>query len=73
MEEEKAEHRERERQSIGFQKSFITFFFFFLNCADVENCGSFKSFGFICIYRLYSKSIINRPCYNIWEMLRNAL
>jgi len=26
-------------------------FFFFLNCADVENCGSFKGFGFIYIYR----------------------
>ena len=25
-------------------------FFFFLNNADVENCGSFKSFGFIYIY-----------------------
>ena len=24
--------------------------FFFLNNADVENCGSFKSFGFIYIY-----------------------
>ena len=56
----------------GFRKVLLRFFFF-LNCADVENCGSFKSFGFICIYRLYSKSIINRPCYNIWEMLRNAL
>ena len=25
-------------------------FFFFKYCADVENCGSFKSFGYIYIY-----------------------
>ena len=36
-----------------FKKKIRIFgFFFFLNNADVENCGSFKSFGFICIYRL---------------------
>ena len=29
---------------------FWFMFFFFKYCADVENCGSFKSFGFIYIY-----------------------
>ena len=29
--------------------------FFILNNTDVENCGSFKSFGFIYIYRLKEK------------------
>ena len=33
----------------GLKKNKI-FVFFFLNNADVENCGSFKSFGFIYIY-----------------------
>ena len=28
-----------------------SFLIFFLNSDDVENCGSFKSFGFIYIYR----------------------
>ena len=28
---------------------------FFKYCVDVENCGSFKSFGFIYIYRLLSQ------------------
>ena len=36
----------------GFRKKNQNFCFFFLNNDDVENCGSFKSFGFICIYRL---------------------
>ena len=29
---------------------FWFMFFFFKYCADVENCGSFKSFGYIYIY-----------------------
>ena len=29
---------------------FLRFFFFFLNCANVENCGSFRDFGYIYIY-----------------------
>ena len=29
---------------------FFLGFYFFLNNADVEKCGSFKSFGFIYIY-----------------------
>ena len=33
---------------IGFFKKIN----FFLNNADVENCGSFKGFGYIYIYRL---------------------
>ena len=43
---------------IGFFFSLIIFFFgwvygfFFFNCADVENCGSFRGFGFIYIYIL---------------------
>ena len=32
------------------QVYYYVFFFFFKCCADVENCGSFKSFGFIYIY-----------------------
>ena len=42
-------------RASGFKKVLLRFFFFFLNCADVENCGSFKSFDFICIYRLIGK------------------
>ena len=40
-------------RSIGFSEHreyrviSITFFFFFKCCADMENCGSFKSFGYI--------------------------
>ena len=33
-----------------FNNTYV--FNFFLNNGDVENCGSFKSFGFIYIYRL---------------------
>ena len=37
---------------LGFsEKKIKTDFFFFLNNADVENCGTSKSFGFIYIYR----------------------
>ena len=43
--------RERERQSRDLKK-FYYVFFFYKYYADVEICGSFKSFGFICIYRL---------------------
>ena len=40
-------------KASGFRKVLLSFFvFFFLNCANVENCERFKSFGFICIYRL---------------------
>ena len=35
---------------IIFYNLIITFFFNLIN-ADVENCGSFKNFGFIYIYR----------------------
>ena len=47
-----AEHRERERQSIGFEKSFITFFVF-LNYADVENSGSLRVFSYIYIINIF--------------------
>ena len=40
------------------KNSIMFFFFFFLNYADVEICGSFKSFGFIYIYRFYSFGFI---------------
>ena len=40
------------KKFIGFSKSFILILcFFFKYYADVKNCGSFKSFGFIYIYR----------------------
>ena len=36
---------------FGFRKGFFFgFFFFFKYCADVENCGSFRGFGYIYIY-----------------------
>ena len=41
----------------GFRKKNQNFCFFFLNNGDVENCGSFKSFGFICIYRLKTRDL----------------
>ena len=42
---------------IGFNVLSVFFFFFksdffFFNNADMENCESFKSFGYIYIYRL---------------------
>ena len=39
-------------RTSGFRKVLLRFFFF-LNCADVENCGSFRGFGYIYIYRWY--------------------
>ena len=33
-----------------FEKLYFDFMFFFKYYADVKNCGSFKSFGFIYIY-----------------------
>ena len=47
---ERVAHREREGRASGVLERFYYVFFFFLNCADVENCGSFKSFGYIYIY-----------------------
>ena len=36
----------------GFrEKNKLEFLFFFLNDADVENCGVSRGFGFIYIYR----------------------
>ena len=35
---------------VGFKKIQLRFFFFFFNYADIENCGSFKNFGYIYIY-----------------------
>ena len=55
--EEMAEHRERRKAEHwvleNFYYGFFVFFVFnFLICADVEICGSFKSFGFkYIIYR----------------------
>ena len=43
LEKEKAEHRVRVLEKFYYA-------FFFNICAGVENCGSFKSFGFIYIY-----------------------
>ena len=46
----------------GFKKVLLLLLFF-KYCADVENCGSFKSFGFIyilvigpCVARFYEKT-----------------
>ena len=33
-----------------FEKLYFYYMFFLKYCADVKNCGSFKSFGFIYIY-----------------------
>ena len=45
---EKAEHR-------GFKKGFIIIIIIiiFKYCVEMDNCGSSKNFGFICIYRLH--------------------
>ena len=51
----------RGEKFIGFSKSFILIFLKKKYCADVENCGSFKSFGFIYIY------IDNNNNNNNWE------
>ena len=42
---------------IIFYNLIIAFFLKNLINADVENCGSFKSFGYIYIYRLCSKML----------------
>ena len=39
--------REGRASGSGFRKVLLCFFFNI--CANVENCGSFKSFGFICV------------------------
>ena len=41
-----------------FRVLFIFNSFIFLNNADVEKCGSFKSFSFIYIYIYYNESLI---------------
>ena len=41
-----------------FRGLFIFNNFIFINNADVENCGNFKSFGFIYIYRLVIYEIV---------------
>ena len=50
---ERVAHREREGRASGVLERFYYYYFFFKYCVEVDNCGSSKNFGFICIYRLH--------------------